>query len=55
MLHLTEEQDSFTDTDIREHLDTLVAAAYDTTSAALTFVLIIIGSDQKLQERIFNE
>ena len=55
MLRLTEEQDAFTDTDIREHLDTFVAAAYDTTSAALTFIMLLIGSDHDVQERIFNE
>lgn len=55
MLRLTEEQDAFTDTDIREHLDTLVAAAYDTTSASLTFTLLLIGSYPEIQERIFNE
>ena len=55
MLHLTEETGVFTDTDIRQHLDTFVAAAYDTTSSNLTFILLVIGSDRDIQERIFNE
>lgn len=55
MLSLNEEQGVFTDEDIRQHLDTLVIAAYETSSAAMTFMLLIIGSNPDLQERIFNE
>ena len=55
MLQLAEEQNAFTDDDIREHLDTLVGASYDTTSSAMTFILLVIGNYQDVQERIFNE
>nr|WIE06254.1 cytochrome CYP340AX8 [Spodoptera frugiperda] len=55
MLHMSQEQEVFTVSDIREHLDTLVAASYDTTSSALTFILLVIATYPEVQNRIYNE
>lgn len=55
MLDLADKQDAFTDEEIREHLDTIVAAAYDTTATAMTLILILIGSHQDVQDRIYKE
>ncbi|XP_026729388.1 cytochrome P450 4C1-like [Trichoplusia ni] len=55
MLELAENQDAFSDEEIREHLDTIVAAAYDTTATSVTYTLVLIGSDAQLQERIWKE
>ncbi|KAJ8715547.1 hypothetical protein PYW07_010029 [Mythimna separata] len=55
MLQLAEERNAFTDDDIGQHLHTLVAASYDTTSNAMAFILLVIGSYQNVQKRIFDE
>ncbi|XP_063896248.1 cytochrome P450 4C1-like [Helicoverpa armigera] len=55
LLNLAEEQDAFTDDEIREHLDTIVAASYDTTSSALTYTLILLGSHPEVQQRVVDE
>ena len=55
MLDLADKQDAFTDDEIREHLDTIVVAAYDTTATAMTYTLILIGSHPDMQERIHEE
>ncbi|CAH0697147.1 unnamed protein product [Spodoptera exigua] len=55
MLQLADEHHVFSDEEIREHLDTFVAAAYDTTSGTLTFVLLAIGSHPEVQEKILAE
>ncbi|KAJ8715550.1 hypothetical protein PYW07_010032 [Mythimna separata] len=55
MLQLAEEQNAFTDDDIGQHLHTLVGASYDTTASAMTFLLLVIGSYQNVQKRIFDE
>ncbi|KAJ8715549.1 hypothetical protein PYW07_010031 [Mythimna separata] len=55
MLQLAEERNAFTDDDIGQHLHTLVGASYDTTSSVMTFILLVIGSYQNVQKRIFDE
>ncbi|XP_022827264.1 cytochrome P450 4V2-like [Spodoptera litura] len=55
MLQMAHEQNVFSDEDIREHLDTLVAASYDTTSSAMTFMLLVIATYPEIQSRIYNE
>ncbi|KAJ8715551.1 hypothetical protein PYW07_010033 [Mythimna separata] len=49
------ENQEFTDEEIREHLDTLIAASFDTTRVTLTFALILIGSYPDVQTRIWKE
>nr|XP_021197354.2 cytochrome P450 4C1 [Helicoverpa armigera]WRX06000.1 CYP340H5 [Helicoverpa armigera] len=55
MLDLADKQNVFNDDDIKEHLDTIVGAAYDTTATALTFILILIGSHPDIQEKMYQE
>ncbi|XP_022827527.1 cytochrome P450 4C1-like isoform X1 [Spodoptera litura] len=55
LLYLADEQNAFTDTEIREHLNTFVIAAYDTTTVSLTLILMMIGWHKDVQERIYNE
>ncbi|XP_050554148.1 cytochrome P450 4C1-like isoform X3 [Spodoptera frugiperda] len=55
LLHLSDEQYVLSDDDIRAHLNTFVAASYDTTSAALQTILLVLGSYPEIQERIYNE
>ncbi|KAF9798195.1 hypothetical protein SFRURICE_018021 [Spodoptera frugiperda] len=43
LLYLADEQNAFSDTEIREHLNTFVIAAYDTSTVSLTLLLMMIG------------
>ncbi|KAJ8715553.1 hypothetical protein PYW07_010035 [Mythimna separata] len=54
LLDLGENQ-VFTDEEIREHLDTMIGAAYDTSTMTLTFALVLIGSYPNVQARIWKE
>ncbi|KAJ8709643.1 hypothetical protein PYW08_009647 [Mythimna loreyi] len=49
------EKQVFTDEEIREQLDTIIGAAYDTITRAMTFCLILIGTYPKVQARIQEE
>ncbi|CAH1641555.1 unnamed protein product [Spodoptera littoralis] len=55
LLHLSDEQYVLSDDEIRAHLNTFVAASFDTTSSALQTVLLALGSYPDVQERVFNE
>ncbi|KAH9630835.1 hypothetical protein HF086_009951 [Spodoptera exigua] len=54
LLHLSDEESVLTDDEIREHLDSLVAASYDTTSSQKT-MLLVLGSYPDVQERVYKE
>ncbi|CAH0697154.1 unnamed protein product [Spodoptera exigua] len=55
MLHLSNEQYLLSDEEIRAHLNTFVAASYDTTSVAMQTVLLVLGSYPDTQDRVYNE
>ncbi|CAH0697148.1 unnamed protein product [Spodoptera exigua] len=55
LLHLSDEESVLTDDEIREHLDSFVAASYDTTSSALKTMLLVLGSYPDVQERVYKE
>ncbi|XP_022827223.1 cytochrome P450 4C1-like [Spodoptera litura] len=55
LLHLSDEQYALSDDEIRAHLNTFVAASFDTTSSVLQTVLLALGSYPDVQERVFNE
>ncbi|XP_058443126.1 cytochrome P450 4c3-like [Malaya genurostris] len=40
---------------IREEVDTFVIGGHDTTAAALSWILLLLGSHQEIQDRVFNE
>ncbi|CAG5014168.1 unnamed protein product [Parnassius apollo] len=45
----------FSDTAIRDHMNTLMAAGHDTISVALSYIFLMIGSYQNVQDRIYRE
>ncbi|KAJ8709646.1 hypothetical protein PYW08_009650 [Mythimna loreyi] len=55
--HLLEvgEKQILTDEEIREHLDTVIGAAYDSSTRAMTFCLVLIGTYPNVQARIQKE
>ncbi|XP_075986347.1 putative cytochrome P450 4d21 [Anticarsia gemmatalis] len=55
MLKLSEVQGTFTDLEIREHLDMLIFAGYDTTAETLTFALKLLGCHENAQQRLYQE
>lgn len=55
LLELADKQKAFTDDEIRNHLDTIVLATFDTTAAALSFALLFLGTYQDVQERAYKE
>nr|XP_049705148.1 cytochrome P450 4V2-like isoform X2 [Helicoverpa armigera]WRX05996.1 CYP340J2 [Helicoverpa armigera] len=55
MLNMADEQNAFTDQEIREHIDSLIAAAYDTSSTTLTYALNLLGSNPHVQDRVLKE
>ncbi|KAL7018883.1 hypothetical protein ACKWTF_010946 [Chironomus riparius] len=44
-----------TDEDIREEVDTFMFEGHDTTSAAVSWSLLLLGGNPKIQERVFQE
>lgn len=44
-----------TDLDVREEVDTFVIGGHDTTAAAMAWILLLIGSDQTIQNRVIAE
>lgn len=44
-----------TDLDVREEVDTFVIGGHDTTAAAMAWILLLLGSDQKIQDRVIDE
>ncbi|XP_022827225.1 cytochrome P450 4C1-like [Spodoptera litura] len=55
LLHLSDEQYVLSDDEIRAHLNTFVAASFDTTSSTLQTVLLVLGSYPDVQERVYRE
>nr|XP_049704936.1 cytochrome P450 4V2-like [Helicoverpa armigera] len=55
MLNMADEQNAFTDQEIREHIDSLIAAAYDTSSTTLTYAMVLLGSNPHVQDRVLKE
>ncbi|XP_022827531.1 cytochrome P450 4C1-like isoform X2 [Spodoptera litura] len=55
LLHLADGEHAFTDDEIKEHLDTIVIASYDTTSTVLQTILLVLGTYPEVQERVYNE
>lgn len=46
---------NLTDTDIKEEVDTIMFEGHDTTAAASSFVLCLLGIHQDIQDRVYKE
>ena len=55
LLEAWETQESFSNERIRENVDTIIGAAYDTSTRAMTFCLLLTGSHPDVQAKIFQE
>uniref|UniRef100_A0A2H1VQS2 SFRICE041964.2 n=1 Tax=Spodoptera frugiperda TaxID=7108 RepID=A0A2H1VQS2_SPOFR len=55
LLNLPDEKYVLSDEEIMAHLNTFVAASFDTTSAVIQNVLLVLGSHPEIQERVYNE
>ncbi|XP_037967630.2 cytochrome P450 4C1 [Plutella xylostella] len=44
-----------TDQQIREELDTMIAAGYDTSSTTLMYTLLLLGSHPEVQDKVYRE
>nr|XP_037876651.1 cytochrome P450 4V2 isoform X4 [Bombyx mori] len=54
LLNLSGDQ-VFSQEDIREEIDTVIVAAFDTTSWSLTYALLVLGSMPEIQEKVAKE
>ncbi|XP_055616094.1 cytochrome P450 4c3-like isoform X2 [Toxorhynchites rutilus septentrionalis] len=43
------------DLDIREEVDTFVIGGHDTTAAAMAWILLLLGTNQAIQDRVISE
>ncbi|KPJ08955.1 Cytochrome P450 4C1 [Papilio machaon] len=55
LLELSKEKGAFNDLEIREQVDTMIAAGHETSANVLMFTLVMIGSYPEVQKRIFAE
>nr|QLI62193.1 cytochrome P450 44 [Streltzoviella insularis] len=55
LLELTVEKNAFTDREIREEVDTMIAAGHDTSATILMYTLILLGSHPEVQDKAFKE
>ncbi|CAG9569440.1 unnamed protein product [Danaus chrysippus] len=55
ILKISKNNTHFTDQDIREHVDTFVAAGEDTSSGVIMFCLVTVGSHPQVQGEIHKE
>lgn len=55
ILDLASETGCFTDEQIRAETETIMAAGHDTISGVLTYVLTVLGSENDVQEKAFQE
>ena len=46
---------NLTDREVREELDTIIAAGFETTSNQLTYTLLQLGANPEAQEKVYEE
>ncbi|XP_046735162.1 cytochrome P450 4C1-like isoform X3 [Diprion similis] len=55
LMDLTDNQMKFTDQELREEVDTMIVAGYDTTSNTICSVLLMLASHPDVQEKAYRE
>lgn len=55
LLDINEKQNLLSDVDIREEVDTFMFAGHDTTAAAISWTLYLLGLHSNIQEQVFEE
>ncbi|GBP32535.1 Cytochrome P450 4C1 [Eumeta japonica] len=55
MLELTAKDGIFTEKEIREEVDTVIAAGQETTGYAMLYILLLLGAHQEQQQKVYNE
>ncbi|XP_026323157.1 uncharacterized protein LOC113232603 [Hyposmocoma kahamanoa] len=55
LLDISSKKDLFTKQDIVDHVESIVLGGHDTSAAALMYIMVLIGSHPKVQEKIFEE
>lgn len=49
------EENTLTDKEIREEVDTAIVASYDTTSCLLAYIMMLLGTYPETQEKMYKE
>lgn len=49
------EENTMTDKEIREEVDTAIVASYDTTSCLLAYIMMLLGTYPEAQEKLYQE
>ncbi|CAG9569438.1 unnamed protein product [Danaus chrysippus] len=55
LLEMFSNSDAFTDSDIRQHVDTFVVAGEDTTAGVTMYCMLLVGSYSQVQDKIYEE
>ncbi|XP_068625401.1 cytochrome P450 4V2-like [Battus philenor] len=55
LLDMKDRGELASDQAVREHMNTIIIAGYDTNATVLTYALVLIGSIPHVQERLYNE
>ncbi|GJQ86707.1 hypothetical protein Trydic_g14778 [Trypoxylus dichotomus] len=55
LLEASEDGKIFTDVDIREEVDTFMFEGHDTTTASISWTLLLLGNYPEIQEKLFQE
>ncbi|GBP32545.1 Cytochrome P450 4V2 [Eumeta japonica] len=55
MLELTAKEGIFTEQEIREEVDTIIVAGQETIGYTLLFTLLLLGTHQKQQQKVYDE
>ncbi|XP_046735163.1 cytochrome P450 4C1-like [Diprion similis] len=55
LMELTDDKMKFSDSELREEVDTMIAAGNDTTSNTISFVMLMLASHPDVQEKAYLE
>jgi cytochrome P450 family 4 len=55
MIEYSERDNTWTNVELREEVDTMTVAGNDTTAQSISFVLVILACLPNIQEKVVNE